>query len=62
MKKVVLLMLTSLLLGGCNGMSNEGAGAITGAALGGLLGSRFGHGSGRIAATAGGGILRDYYR
>lgn len=51
---VVMTLVTSL--SGCAGMSNQDQGAIAGTALGGLLGSRFGGGSGQVLATAGGAL------
>jgi surface antigen len=52
-------MLTATLalgLGGCADMSKQDIGVLTGAAAGGLLGSQFGGGSGRILATIGGAV------
>ena len=57
MKKIVTLMLTASItlgLGGCADMSKQDVGVITGAAAGGLLGSQFGGGSGKILATVAG--------
>jgi len=36
---------------------NQAAGGLLGAGAGALIGNQFGHGSGRVAATAGGAIL-----
>lgn len=55
MKKVLIVSVLGVLLAGCltNGMTpQQGIGTVGGAAVGGLLGSRFGHGNGRLAATA----------
>ncbi len=65
MKKLTLLLIGSTLLGsihlaGCASdgtMSKQNVGVLTGAALGGLVGSRFGGGSGQVAATLAGGAL-----
>lgn len=61
MKKSVLATLAAaLLLSGCQAQSmgtKEGVGTLGGAAVGGLLGSNIGKGSGRLAATAAGVVL-----
>jgi surface antigen len=46
-----------LLFSGCEGPTKQQSGAVIGAGLGGLLGSRFGHGGGRTAAIIGGSML-----
>ena len=53
------VMMASLLsLGGCTAPpTKQQSGAVIGAGLGGLLGSRFGHGGGRTAAIIGGAML-----
>tara|TARA_Y100000588_G_scaffold301910_1_gene323990 strand:- start:960 stop:1409 length:450 start_codon:yes stop_codon:yes gene_type:complete len=56
-KLVVSTLSLSLFLGGCAQVNNEGAGALTGGVVGGLLGSQFGGGSGQVAAAAGGALL-----
>ncbi len=61
-KKGLLAAVASLgLLVGCSGVSDYGTkqtvGGVTGAALGGLLGSQFGSGSGQLAATAAGAVI-----
>lgn len=59
-KMVIAALGIALLSAGCaqNGaVSKQGVGAVTGAALGGLLGSQFGKGGGKIAATGAGVFL-----
>ena len=54
-KAVIAAMIASTLaLSGCanDAGPNQTGGALIGAGLGGLLGSQFGHGDGRLAATA----------
>lgn len=51
---LVIVLTTSLV--GCANMSKQQQGAIAGTALGGLFGSRFGGGSGKVLATAGGAL------
>lgn len=50
---VIVILLSALLVGGCSttGGDKQTVGGLTGAALGGLLGSQFGSGTGRLAAT-----------
>ncbi len=58
MKKLLVVALsTSILLCGCGPINNEDVGTVGGAVVGGLLGSQFGGGSGRVAAAAGGALL-----
>ncbi|MFY7697737.1 MAG: RT0821/Lpp0805 family surface protein [Legionella sp.] len=58
MKKILVATLSvSFLLGGCAPMNNEGLGTLSGGVVGGLLGSQFGGGSGKFAATAGGALI-----
>ena len=59
MKSIVSILAIScmsLVMTACH-VSNEETGTLTGAAVGGLAGSQFGHGGGHVAATAGGVIL-----
>lgn len=54
MKKVItsaMLVLTSVCVVGCSNMNNQSMGTLGGAAIGGLVGSRFGGGGGQILAT-----------
>lgn len=61
MKKLIVASLTtSLLLVGCAPINNEGVGTISGGVIGGLLGSQFGGGSGKVMAAAGGALLGAY--
>jgi surface antigen len=53
--KFIALLLVAVLAGACSDMQEnprQTAGTLLGAAAGGLLGSQFGSGSGRLAATA----------
>jgi len=55
MKKIMtvaVLGVLSLCLVGCDNMKKQDVGVLTGGAIGGLLGSQFGKGEGRIAAAA----------
>jgi surface antigen len=45
---------------GCQNMSHEGVGTVTGGVVGGLIGSQFGGGAGKVAAAAGGALLGAY--
>lgn len=47
-----LAMVSALALAGCAEGHNETGATLGGAAIGGLLGSQFGHGDGRLAMTA----------
>lgn len=61
MKKLVVASLSlSFMLTACAPMNNEGVGTITGGVVGGLLGSQFGGGSGKVMAAAGGALLGAY--
>ena len=61
MKKITVASLSlSFLLVGCAPMNNEGVGTISGGVIGGLLGSQFGGGSGKVVAAAGGALLGAY--
>ncbi len=60
MKKLLLATLSlSVFLTGC-APNNEDVGTISGGVVGGLLGSQFGGGSGRVVAAAGGALLGAY--
>lgn len=57
MKKIVtaiIILFCSISLIGCQSMSNQDVGVISGGVAGGLLGSTIGGGSGKILATAAG--------
>lgn len=61
MKKILVTTLSlSILLTGCAGVTNEGVGTVSGGVVGGLLGSQFGGGSGRVLATGAGVLLGAY--
>ena len=61
MKKmlVVATLSLSVFLTGC-AVNNEGVGTVSGGVVGGLLGSQFGGGSGRVIATGAGVLLGAY--
>ncbi|RYE06597.1 MAG: glycine zipper 2TM domain-containing protein [Rickettsiaceae bacterium] len=48
--RILIICLASGMLQGCDG-NKQGTGLLAGAAAGGLLGSRFGNGSGQLALT-----------
>jgi len=55
MKKIIMIVVLgafSLCVVGCDNMSKQDVGVLTGGAIGGLVGSQFGRGEGRIAAAA----------
>ncbi len=61
MKKLTVAAVAfSSLLIGCAPINNEGVGTLTGGVVGGLLGSQFGGGSGKVMAAAGGALLGAY--
>ncbi len=61
MKKLLVASLSlSIFLAGCAPINNEGVGTISGGVIGGLLGSQFGGGSGKVMAAAGGALLGAY--
>lgn len=61
MKKMTIAVVSlSFVLAGCAPMNNEGVGTIGGGVIGGLLGSQFGGGSGKVMAAAGGALLGAY--
>lgn len=53
---IIIAIAPALLLAGCENMPKEQSGTAVGAVAGGLLGSRFGEGSGRTVATIVGAI------
>ncbi|GAB4392248.1 MAG: RT0821/Lpp0805 family surface protein [Gammaproteobacteria bacterium] len=57
MNKFIILLLTSLVLVGCDQVTKQDIGTITGGALGGVLGNQIGSGSGRTVATIGGTLV-----
>lgn len=61
MKKLAVASLSlSVFLAGCAQVTNQDVGTIGGGVVGGLLGSQFGGGTGKIAAAAGGAIIGAY--
>lgn len=63
MKKILsscIVILTGVSLIGCAEMDNQDAGTLTGGVLGGLIGSRFGGGSGQLVAVGAGALLGAY--
>jgi len=59
MKKLMMIMMVgalSISLLGCQNMTKQDVGVITGGAIGGLIGSRFGGGNGQVLASVGGAI------
>jgi len=56
MRALLASIAISLLVAACGG-PNQTGGTLVGAGLGALAGNQFGHGSGRVAATAGGAVL-----
>lgn len=56
MAAVAVVCASTMVACGPGGLNNEQGGALTGAALGGLVGNQFGHGSGRALATIGGAV------
>ncbi len=58
LRPALLALSAALVLSGCVGYGpNEMGGGLLGAGGGALLGSQFGRGTGRLAATAGGALL-----
>ncbi len=58
--KISMVLMLAVALGACNGQGRgqkEFGGTLIGAAAGGLLGSQFGSGSGKLAAVAAGTLL-----
>ncbi|WP_341752837.1 MULTISPECIES: RT0821/Lpp0805 family surface protein [unclassified Candidatus Tisiphia] len=49
--KITAIILATTMLHGCSGMNKQGGGTLIGGVAGGLLGSQFGKGTGRLAAT-----------
>lgn len=61
MKKLAVASLSlTLLLSGCAPLTNEDVGTVGGGVVGGLLGSQFGSGSGKVLAAAGGALVGAY--
>jgi surface antigen len=56
-KSILLALMASIGLTGCASMNHEDTGTLGGAAIGGLIGSRFGSGAGQLAATGVGAML-----
>ena len=55
-----IVLLAVLLLSGCQNMTKQDVGTITGGVIGGAIGSQFGGGSGQVAAAIGGTLLGAY--
>ncbi len=49
--KIIAIMLSCVMLQSCADMNKQGSGALIGGVAGGLLGSQFGGGEGRLLAT-----------
>ncbi len=61
LKKTALsVLVSSLLISGCASMNNEDTGTIAGGVIGGLLGSQFGGGTGRVLAAGAGTLIGAY--
>ncbi len=59
MKKILtalVALLTSLSLAGCSDMTNQDVGTVSGGVVGGLLGSQFGGGNGKLLAVGAGAL------
>src|SRR5688572_489667 len=56
----LFIIFTLISVTGCAQMSNQDAGVLTGGVVGGLVGSRFGGGSGQILAIGAGTLLGAY--
>jgi surface antigen len=56
----IVVILCCIALSGCQNMSNQDTGTITGAVAGGLIGSTVGKGSGQILAIAAGSLAGAY--
>lgn len=54
--KILVLIFVGISLVGCENMSKQDAGTMTGAVAGGLIGSRFGGGSGNVLAIGAGAV------
>jgi surface antigen len=55
-----IILATALSVAGCENMNNQDVGTLSGAALGGLIGSRFGGGSGQLVAIGAGALAGAY--
>src|SRR5690348_11536119 len=53
---IIILLFTSISLMGCSDMSKQDIGTMGGALAGGLIGSQFGGGSGKVLAIGAGAI------
>jgi surface antigen len=63
MKRVIasiVVLITSASLVGCDNMNNQDVGTVSGAVIGGLVGSRFGGGSGQMLAIGAGAVAGAY--
>jgi len=61
-KKIMALSLVaSFTLAGCASLNNEDTGVLAGGVIGGLVGSRFGGGTGQVIATGAGALLGAYF-
>ena len=63
MKKVlvkILLVFTTLSVVGCSDLTNQDVGTVSGGVIGGLVGSRFGGGTGQLVAIGAGTLLGAY--
>lgn len=62
--KKILIMIISLFaiasLAGCESMTKQDVGTVSGGVVGGLLGSQFGHGGGQLLAIGAGTLLGAY--
>ena len=56
----LLVLMLGVMLAGCQNMSKQDAGTITGAVAGGILGSTIGQGQGKILAIAAGSMAGAY--
>lgn len=60
MNKLIVPIVLTAIVAGCQEIRNEQVGQAVGGALGGLLGAQVGGGSGQIAAAVAGGLLGAY--
>jgi len=56
-RSIGIVCVLSFFLTGCESVTNEGVGTVTGGVVGGLIGSQFGGGAGQVAAAAGGAVI-----
>ena len=59
-KTILSLLIISLGLSGCASMTKEDTGTLAGGVIGGLVGSRFGGGTGQVLATGAGALIGAY--